>query len=176
MRHLAALDIKDFITIIWEIKFNICQVQPKNKPRIFPAYFFHLVSKCICILKDMNCMRHHFSQTIPVFKLFKFLFPPGPLSAQELTQRIYEHTNGIWNQHSLTLLHSERPKLYTILAFLSAIELKEGMQWWEQCAFLRLFSSLDAAKEKIWNIQVGFSIAAFLGQSQLHSINLGWHS
>ena len=29
--------------------------------------------------------------------------------------------NGVY---SLTLLHSERPRLYTILAFLSAIELK----------------------------------------------------
>ena len=29
-----------------------------------------------------------------------------------------------WGQ-SLTLLHSEKPKLYTILAFLSAIGLKE---------------------------------------------------
>ena len=29
--------------------------------------------------------------------------------------------------HLLTLLHSERPKLYTILAFLSAIGSKEGI-------------------------------------------------
>ena len=39
--------------------------------------------------------------------------------------------------HLLTLLHSERPKLYSILAFLSAIGLKEifleRLQWpWEQ--------------------------------------------
>ena len=32
----------------------------------------------------------------------------------------------------LTLLHSERPKLYTILAFLSAIELKERTIYWTQ--------------------------------------------
>ena len=34
----------------------------------------------------------------------------------------------------LTLLHSERPKLYTILAFLSAIGLKKNMNLllWEQ--------------------------------------------
>ena len=33
------------------------------------------------------------------------------------------YSGGISNSYTVTLLHSERPKLYTILAFLSAIEL-----------------------------------------------------
>ena len=38
----------------------------------------------------------------------------------------------------LTLLHSERPKLYTILAFLSAVELKD-----QNCKKVEFANSLD---------------------------------
>ena len=40
----------------------------------------------------------------------------------------------------LTLLHSERPKLYTILAFVSAIGLKFMLERWIDVYQLPLFS------------------------------------
>ena len=52
----------------------------------------------------------------------------------------------------LTLLHSERPKLYTILVFLSAIGLNDivGWQWWRvhmsPCSFA-IVSTIFAKEE-----------------------------
>ena len=40
-----------------------------------------------------------------------------------VTQLVWKHMFPLCQMPSLTLLHSERPKLYTILAFLSAIGL-----------------------------------------------------
>ena len=59
----------------------------------------------------VSMIGHSHFQFLPAFSKWGQLF----------MQRIFSSSNKFF---SLTLLHSERPKLYTILAFLSAIGLR----------------------------------------------------
>ena len=62
---------------------------------------------------------------IQVFAKHDFA-PHTIISYHQHVQNIQLELNGgqsFWHESTLTLLHSERPKLYAILAFLSALEL-----------------------------------------------------
>ena len=53
----------------------------------------------------------------------------------------------------LTLLHSERPKLYTVLVFLSAI----GLNWNSVTYFSVIFNSLTTKKQMTKFLSANFS-------------------
>ena len=87
----------------------------------------------------------------------------------------------------LTLLYSERPKLYTILAFLSALGLKKGLRvylFWTALTVLgkkqsQQFPSVKNA-EKEWRCTQTFGVSfrvpgMYLNRSKYHSAS-GVHS
>ena len=72
----------------------------------------------------------YFSSFVANFKIYGFIamsfhhFTKGNNFPDFMHASLGDKSLPEWDQ-LLTLLHPERPKLYTILAFLSAIELKE---------------------------------------------------